>query len=446
MRKAILTRVAVLLTSPRFRALRRARFEFLRRLTNRPRTATVFIKADDPYSYLLLSVLGDFVREHELQLKLHTIAEIPADMVPQPELLEAYGRRDVARLAPMFACDFPGETAARTPAPDLTRAAQELLLSCEREAMPAALDHALRILRALWHGDREFFAGSTRMPVTKESRVHGQLGPSALRLAANEKRLRRMGHYNSAMLHYGGEWYWGVDRLWHMQPRLQPTGALYRPSSPAPIAERNEVERTQELPPCEFFFSFRSPYSYLAVERAFAFADRLGLELKIRPVLPMVMRGLKVPRAKRIYFLQDAGREAERNGVPFGRVCDPLGIGVERCMAGYLFAREAGTAREFVRAAATMIWSEGVDVATDAGLDAVVERAGMTPHRDAFFEAVASAERETEWRAMAEANQTELFAQGAWGVPVFRIGDLTVWGQDRFDLLEAQVQSLRPRG
>ena len=206
------------------------------------------------------------------------------------------------------------------------------------------------------------------------------------------------------------------------------------------------MERTQELPPCEFFFSFRSPYSYLAVERAFAFADRLGLELKIRPVLPMVMRGLKVPRAKRIYFLQDAGREAERNGVPFGRVCDPLGIGVERCMAGYLFAREAGTAREFVRAAATMIWSEGVDVATDAGLDAVVERAGMTPHRDAFFEAVASAERETEWRAMAEANQTELFAQGAWGVPVFRIGDLTVWGQDRFDLLEAQVQSLRPRG
>ena len=138
MRKAILTRVAVLLTSPRFRALRRARFEFLRRLTNRPRTATVFIKADDPYSYLLLSVLGDFVREHELQLKLHTIAEIPADMVPQPELLEAYGRRDVARLAPMFACDFPGETAARTPAPELPRAAQALLLSCEREAMPAA--------------------------------------------------------------------------------------------------------------------------------------------------------------------------------------------------------------------------------------------------------------------------------------------------------------------
>lgn len=451
MRKAILTRVAVLLTSPRFRALRRARFEFQRRLTGRARTATVFIKADDPYSYLLLSVLGDFIREHELQLKLYTIAEVPADMVPQPELLEAYGRRDVARLAPMYGCDFPGESAARTPAPDLIRAAQELLPGCEREAMPAALDQALRILRALWHGDRGFFADSTRMPVAQEPRIPAQQtdasNPSAPRLVANERRLQRMGHYNSAMLHYGGEWYWGVDRLWHLQQRLRPTGAPFRPAAPAPIAARSEAERSEQLPPCEFFFSFRSPYSYLAVERAFAFADRLGLELRIRPVLPMVMRGLKVPRAKRIYFLQDAGREAERNGIPFGRVCDPLGAGVERCMAGYLFARDVGREREFVQAASTMIWSEGVDVATDTGLSAVVERAGFdASERDEFFASVASAEREAEWRAMAEANQTELFAQGAWGVPVFRIGDLTVWGQDRFDLLEAQVRSLRPRG
>ena len=116
--------------------------------------------------------------------------------------------------------------------------------------------------------------------------------------------------------------------------------------------------------PLVLFFSFRSPYSYLALARTYAMADHYGLNLKIRPVLPMVMRGLSVPKAKRFYILKDAAREARLHRVPFGKVCDPVGAGVERCMAIWPFAEKEGRLREWLRAAATGIWSQGINAAT----------------------------------------------------------------------------------
>ena len=32
--------------------------------------------------------------------------------------------------------------------------------------------------------------------------------------------LQAEGHYLSGMLYYGGEWYWGLDRLVHLERRL----------------------------------------------------------------------------------------------------------------------------------------------------------------------------------------------------------------------------------
>ena len=40
----------------------------------------------------------------------------------------------------------------------------------------------------------------------------------------------------------------------------------------------------------------------------------------LRPVLPMVMRGLPVPREKQLYIVLDTKREAEDAGVAFGRM------------------------------------------------------------------------------------------------------------------------------
>ena len=70
----------------------------------------------------------------------------------------------------------------------------------------------------------------------------------------------------------------------------------------------------RQLPPLELFHSFRSPYSYLSLRRVYEIADAFGLELRLRPVLPMVMRGMLVPRPKLLYIAKDTAREAERLG------------------------------------------------------------------------------------------------------------------------------------
>ena len=46
----------------------------------------------------------------------------------------------------------------------------------------------------------------------------------------------------------------------------------------------------------------------------------------------MAMRGQPLPLAKRLYILRDAKREADRLGLPFGKIHDPLGEGVWRCL------------------------------------------------------------------------------------------------------------------
>jgi 2-hydroxychromene-2-carboxylate isomerase len=187
----------------------------------------------------------------------------------------------------------------------------------------------------------------------------------------------------------------------------------------------------------DFFFSFRSPYSYLAAPRAFALADRYDVEVVFRGVIPMAMRGQSVPREKGLHTLRDAKREALRLGMPFGRVHDPIGDGAMRCLLVAEHAVDAGREREFVLAASRGIWAEAVDVARDAGLRLVCERAGLD------WDACRAALVDPELRARVDADTEALAELGHWGVPVFLFGGELFWGQDRIEDLEIALRQER---
>ncbi len=128
----------------------------------------------------------------------------------------------------------------------------------------------------------------------------------------------------------------------------------------------------------DFFFSFRSPYSYLAAPRAFALPMRFDVDVFFRGVIPMAMRGQSVPREKGLHTLRDAKREAVRLGMPFGRIHDPIGDGAIRCLLVAEHAADVGREREFVLEARRGIWAQATDVASDAGLRPICERAGLS--------------------------------------------------------------------
>jgi len=189
----------------------------------------------------------------------------------------------------------------------------------------------------------------------------------------------------------------------------------------------------------EFFFSFRSPYSYLAAPRAFALADRPGVEVAYRGVIPMAMRGQAVPAAKRLHTLRDAKREATRLGMPFGRIHDPIGDGATRCLRVAQHALDVGRERAFVLTASRAIWAEAVEVASDRGLRAVCERAGLA------WDACQAALEDPATAARVDADTAALAALDHWGVPVFVVEGEVFWGQDRLDDVAHAVTVARSR-
>jgi 2-hydroxychromene-2-carboxylate isomerase len=188
-------------------------------------------------------------------------------------------------------------------------------------------------------------------------------------------------------------------------------------------------------PVVQFFFSFRSPYSYLAAPRAFALADRYPIDVVYRGVIPMAMRGQAVPQAKRLHTMRDTKREAVRLGMPFGRIHDPIGDGALRCLLVAQHAIAVGREREFVLGASRAIWAEAVEVATDHGLRPVCERAGLD------WTACLAALDNFAMRAQVDTDTAALADLGHWGVPVFVFGDELFWGQDRIEDLEVELQA-----
>jgi 2-hydroxychromene-2-carboxylate isomerase len=147
-----------------------------------------------------------------------------------------------------------------------------------------------------------------------------------------------------------------------------------------------------------------------------------------------------VPRTKQLYITLDTKREAEDAGVPFGRVCDPVGRPVERGFSLYPLACACGCAGAYLHSFTRAAFAEGVDTGTDEGLRIVAERAGLD-----WREAREQLDREG-WRDELEANREQLLALGLWGVPSFRVRgggrpDYATWGQDRLWRVEEEIRS-----
>ena len=81
------------------------------------------------------------------------------------------------------------------------------------------------------------------------------------------------------MFYYGGEWYWGVDRLYHLEKRLVELNAGKRAEeglvAPRPSTDvgvlRDDGSLTLEVYP-----SLRSPYTAISFDRALKLAGSTG--------------------------------------------------------------------------------------------------------------------------------------------------------------------------
>jgi 2-hydroxychromene-2-carboxylate isomerase len=199
----------------------------------------------------------------------------------------------------------------------------------------------------------------------------------------------------------------------------------------------------------DFYFSFRSPYSYLATPQVEELIERYDLAPRMRFVTPIAIR---IPGFfKNVnplwppYLMRDTFRISQMHGIPYrwpkpdpivmditsGEVAAEqpyiyrvtrMGVAAERMGHGFAFARRAAHA----------IWSGDVDnwhegdhlarAAADAGLNAEKVEAIV---RDEGADLAAEIER----------NEAEQRGAGHWGVPLFVFDREPFFGQDRLDHL-----------
>ena len=385
-----------------------------------------FHQADDPYSHLAVQLIGPLTARYGVEVRISLVPPPDDAAAPERDRLVSYARRDATRVAAEYGLVFPD--AAQAPPAEAVALATRILAAAQ--GSPAFAERAVEVGRALWSGDRASLAALASGASTAEE--------AAAAVAAGGAERARLGHYLSAMLHYDGAWYWGVDRLNHLEERLAGEGRDATPNA-APLAPYRDM-RLGAVPAAgkratiEMWFSFRSPYSWIAMPRVRRLAAHYGAELQLRYILPMVMRGLPVPPIKTRYIVLDVVREARRVGLPFGPVVDPVGAGAERALAVLHHAAPKGRGHDFAEAALRASWAEGTSLVEDDKLCEVARRAGLT---DAD---VAAALVDESWRAAAETNRAALFDAGLWGAPTYRVnGGPAHWGQDRLWALEADL-------
>ena len=204
----------------------------------------------------------------------------------------------------------------------------------------------------------------------------------------------------------------------------------------------------------DVFWSFRSPYSYLATPRLRELGRDYDLDLKVRPVLPIAVRienfFQTVNPLWPPYLLRDVGRLAEYLGMTIGwpradpivqdfatRKVAPDQPYIHRLTRLGSAAAERGRGIDFLFEVSRIIWDGTVDGWNQGDhLARATERAGLDL---AELDAAIAGDPE-RYAAIIASNQQALNDAGHWGVPTMVFEGEPFFGQDRIELLKWRLE------
>ncbi len=185
----------------------------------------------------------------------------------------------------------------------------------------------------------------------------------------------------------------------------------------------------------KLFYNFRSPYCYLATRSMFRLIDNYNAEFEWRALGGWSGRSSPERAAKKIHIArQDGKRWAARLGIPF--VPPPKTTDPTRAGAGSLLAQERGKLREYILLVMQAEWTQGKDIGDLDVLLGAGTQAGLD--RDELAEAVDDPAR----LQVLEDNWAHAEELGAYGVPIFMVGDEIFWGNDRIEFVEEYLSQM----
>ncbi len=205
----------------------------------------------------------------------------------------------------------------------------------------------------------------------------------------------------------------------------------------------------------EFYFSFRSPYSYLAFGRLVEIADRFSCDIDLKIVRPLALREpgfFKNGRPQFVpYLLKDIFREGERLSIPL-QFPNPDPIKMDLA-SGQLDADQplmdmllqlgfaalsTGDGISYIRAMAHLIWGGSVRWDQKEQLE---KMALSTGHNHAELLDWAQAHSQQIEATLLDNEQAQLVYH--WGVPLMVFQGEPFFGQDRLDALQWRLEQKR---
>ena len=190
----------------------------------------------------------------------------------------------------------------------------------------------------------------------------------------------------------------------------------------------------------DLWLDLRSPYSFLAMEPAYALEREFGVTFNLRPFArerggavnlndpQVVARGLR----KIKYLYADARRFATPRGLT---ILGPKKIFDQKLAhLAWLYADKSGKGRTLVDLAYARFFKRELDYEDRGAIDALLKESGVDP---AGFQAFVAGEGPGELAA----HQAEAEKQGVFAVPTFVVDGELFWGQDRIDFVRAKLSA-----
>lgn len=204
----------------------------------------------------------------------------------------------------------------------------------------------------------------------------------------------------------------------------------------------------------DLFFSFRSPYSYLALPQTLEMVATYDVAVNLRPVYPLAVR---VPGFfKRAnpqfakYVVRDSLRVAQQAGIPFRfprpdpivQNMETLEVADDQPHIHRLTRLGAAAQRDersltFVEAISRVLWDGSVRGWNEG--DHLARAAAAAGFDLAAMDAAISADPDLYETVIAD-NEAAHAASGHWGVPTFVFEGEPFFGQDRIDMLIWRMQ------
>jgi 2-hydroxychromene-2-carboxylate isomerase len=191
-----------------------------------------------------------------------------------------------------------------------------------------------------------------------------------------------------------------------------------------------------------FYFSFRSPYAWLAAERLESELGDLGVPVERIPVFPtpgLFPNDPAAMPAKVAYIVQDVRRLARERGLrmQFPPAGDP---DWSLSHAAFLGAQQQGAGHQLMLELFRRRFCDGLDLGEDDVIANAALRAGLD--RDTILAAAHSDALRSE---ASDGFRLGIERDGIFGVPSFVYAGKLYWGQDRMHFLRDAVTRKSPR-